>query len=720
MEQEAVPAQPPTAEEKKKEEEEEEKRKKKKAEQLIPSFEELEKSLVGEFGKRKEPPSSSRDEPAAAAANDDVGVVLKGDEDTSEGYIVDSDDAPDLRALKDQTSLMLTRNVMDSLSRGDKTDRLLHESRRVLSQRVRSVRVDIVDQMIHILDHFPLFNIAVRKLWQSICPNGMDMYTEWGPLMSKPTQWFQDFVVNRVWVEELQNAYYSLIVVGYYAVTYSPSPENPEMLTPHVLDPQQYRVWWTIDQNGRRYWRITPRNLPVSLLNKEFITKSEFESAYHQKEDGGTEGIKGEGNTNSNARVRKGIDLATGVKNAPYAQSASYWQVAGNNQFEAVDFYVDPRGVPTDDGRIRSRAMNCLESIIQISNMHNSTLRLLDQLSNMPLVTQCVTPNFVTDVVRGMTGTGPVSASTVPRGGPTPSAPQDVMSIPMAEDSLALPLFRYSAASAASAYISREIRESTIDRAAARAAVMPIKMFDELSDVVYWGTHRHPWMDSHIALPPGTQMAAFRVPDVQKSLADLRQWLTASICNALEVPPELVLGSHIIRVSTSAITQEALGASVLHWRKDLCTQAEMMYWRIYGAVTLVPYVRIFEDVNIEITEEFIRDFVMDMAVRFSFRNQPISATDSVKLYKDGVITRSAMMKRLSEVYGFEFRDFVLEDPPLPQQQQPNDHKRGHSSSKGGGFGDGGDTEGFGKQPTKKKKDGLEETSKAETGFLNQS
>jgi hypothetical protein len=708
MEQEVIPSQVPELE--KKTDEEEEKRRKKK---MLPSFGDLQESLAGELGKRKDP----------IDGEDTGGVVMKSDDETGEGYIVDSEDAPELRAVKDYTSLLMMRNVMDSMSRGDKTDRLLHESKRVLSQRIRSVRVELVDQIIHILDHFPLFNIAVRKLWQSICPNGMDMYIEWGPFMSKPTQWFQDFVVNRVWVEELQNAYYSLIVVGYFAVTYSPSPENPEMLTPHVLDPQQYRVWWTIDQNGRRYWRITPRNLPVSLLNKDFITRTDFDAAYHRKED---ENGKRSSSTNSTAHVRRGIDLATGIKNAQYAQSASYWQVAGNNQFEAIDFYVDPRGVPTDDGRIRSRAMNCLESIIQISNMHNSTLRLLDQLANMPLVTQCVTPNFVTDVVRGMTGTGPVSASTVPRtyggggGGPAPSAQQDVLTIPMAEDSLALPLFRYSAAASASAYVSREIRESSIDRAAARAAVMPIKMFDELSDTVYYGTHTHPWMTNHIALPPGVQATSLQVPDVQKALADLRQWLTASICNALEVPPELVLGSHIIRVSTSAITQEALAASVMHWRNDLCTHAEIMYWRIYGAVTMVPYVRIFEEANIEITEEFIKDLVMDMAVKFSFRNAPISATDAVALFKDHIITRTAMMKILSERYGMEFKDFELDDG-LPQQQQqqqpppqkPGDHKQSKSSS--GGM-DGGE---LGDNPAKKKKEaGLEEPSKAETGFLN--
>jgi hypothetical protein len=546
----------------------------------------------------------------------------------------------------DKTSYGLFRNAMDSLGRASKVHKMVAQSRPVLLNQVFQVNRAALDEHMDELDHNPLFDIAVRKMWTSVCPDCIDTLLVEGADERRPTKWFSDFVVNTVWADELRKAMRSLIAVGYYAVTYSPDVDQGGALSPVVLDPREYILMWTIDQSGRRYPWIAPRNLPISPMCRRFPGAS------------------------VTTHPRYGFDLVSCADAPPCGPSG--WWPSGDARFEAADVYVETW--PSDRGEIRSRARSCMTELVALEQMNLDLVMQSHQRSNVPLVTQFDSIDFSNRVTYGMgEGRVPAAAYGDPRAGlaaaaamgPAAMYQQRIQDpVERAEDAIGMQVWEHAARTSAATKVSQQTSTEVVREASAAAQVTPLRVFDPRRGRIVRGKALQPWERSHLPLPPGCRLAPMQIPDVPKITIEHMDALTATIFAALGCPPELVLGMgrSNARVATSMLTQESLKAAVRSWRTTLARRAELMFWRIFGDSVVQHLAMIADEEGIVVTPERADATAMDMSVTFTFRADRMDAKTALDLYAHEILERKELVSVLMQTYGLPETAFVKFDP----------------------------------------------------------
>lgn len=546
-----------------------------------------------------------------------------------------------------KTSFALMRDAMDSLGRSSKASELIHNSIPQLGAISHRVDIARLDQHLKELEHSPLFGIGTRGLWQSVCPSGIDMLVRTDSFIRRPTPWFDTYVINTIWANELRMAMWSIMAVGYYAVTYSPSPDHPDMLMPHVLSPHEYTLWWTVDQHGNKYPRVTPRGLPLSPYNNP-----DYVNPYTATDD--TPPLP---SMEAQRQPHYNLDLVSARNNPHCAKIATGMWRMPTSQFEAVDVYVD--SWPSDDGELRSRSRSCIAAIVRLDQLQTDMLMLANLRANVPIVTQSQTSEFSNRFSWGTNGDGRISASTFTNsgslGGGVPGGQGGLPILPTrdrAEDVLGLQMYEHSARAAAAAQVSQTITAEVAQRASALSVVPQLRTFDPKQNIIVTGDAPHAWRNgAFINLPPGVAIVPMPVPDIPKALVDEREWLIATICTALEIPPEMVLGTSAAHIATSALSQASIRASVEHWRNLLARRAEMMYWRLFGEATLQPVFEMAARSGVIVTRELAHSTVMDLSVSFSFRTEILTPAIALELYNAGILTREEMISKFMSVYG---------------------------------------------------------------------
>jgi len=545
----------------------------------------------------------------------------------------------------------LITNVLETMGRSSRPGRVAPLSHVVLLEKARRIDLGKLDEHLKELDQTPLFGIAKRKLWNSVCPATMDVLLKRGPLLQRPTSYFSEHIINKRWLPQLREAMWSIMAVGYFAVTYSKSPDCGDILLPTVLQPQDYILWWTVDQHGTKHPQISPRGLPVSPLNNV--------GAFDQKPAAGQLPVSSESFTASapTDRKRYGIDIASSVRLGPLADSVGYWQIP-NAQFEAADVFVE--SWPSDSGEIRSRSRECLREITYLNQIILDMTLLNNARSNVPMVTQFVNPDGFAARIGYGTGDGRIPAATFASaapysGRPTASGPIGVpppITPERAEEALGVQLFEYGARSGAANSLNRKLAKAAVDEASSSSRFPPLRIFDPDKGSIVKGVAPHSWRNAHIQLPPGCTLGAWQPPDISKVLVDQRDYLTSIISNSLECPPELILGSSSRNATaTTTLEQERIRSSIRYWRTLICNYAETLYWRIFGDVTVLPVFALAARSGIVITPERAHATILDISVQFSFRAEQMASSMAVELYERGLINRGYVQQVFMSTYG---------------------------------------------------------------------
>jgi hypothetical protein len=568
-----------------------------------------------------------------------------------------------------ETSFALLRDAMDSFGRSSKATRIIQESVPQVGTVVHHVDTGRMDQHLQELEHSAIFQIATRSLWQSVCPAGIDMVVQGGDYIREPTKWFSDYIINTIWADELRMMMWSIMAVGFYAVTYSPSPEHPGILVPHVLHPREYTLWWAVDQHGQRYPRVVPRGLPLSPYNSH----SPFARAPNGPAEGdGAPVSKHSGLGPESNNTQRPHNLAMDVVSQDRAPSIPHriWQIP-QTQFEAADVYVE--SWPTDEGEIRSRARSCIKEIVQLAQLQTDLSLLTNLRANMPVITQTLQPGaFMNRAVLGQPESR-ISASTFGASG-SGLISGGLPVIPMqtqAEDMVGLHMFEYSARAASAAQVSQTLSSEVAQQASALATVPPLRTFDSTRNMIVTGTAPHAYRAGQfINLPPGVSIVPLPIADVPKTVIEERNCYISLICIALEVSPELILGTSSAHLSTSAITQMSTRASVLEWRKLLERRATMLYWRLFGEATLQPVFEMAVRSGVVVTPELAERTVMDFTVTFTFRSEMMTAAIAYEMYNSGVTTRQELVSQLMRIYGLPIGSF--QSPSADPTRGPQD------------------------------------------------
>ena len=145
--------------------------------------------------------------------------------------------------------------------------------------------------------------------------------------------------------------------------------------------------------------------------------------------------------------------------------------------------------------------------------------------------------------------------------------------------------------------------------------------------------------------------------------------LSATIFATLGCPAELVLGvgGSSAHVATSTVTQESLRAAVKSWRTLLARRAEIMYWRIHGDDTIKYLADMADDLGIKLTPIGARMTMMDLTVKFTFRDKKLDVPTAMMLCQSGYITRREFITVLMDTFGLSESAFVQEQPISDQK-----------------------------------------------------
>jgi hypothetical protein len=559
--------------------------------------------------------------------------------------------------LRMRDSFSLMASALRSVGRESMRGIALRKSQAVLLDKVWKVNMDHVETHMKILDNSAIYGIAKRKTWDSICPDSLDALLRRGPDLYRPTQWFSEHVINKDWIPMLRDFKWSIMAVGYAAVSYSVSPDTQDILVPIVLDPREYEFLWTVDQHGRRYPQIRPLGLPISPLNRNATGVS------------GTEAEKSDASGRSLSSMITTTTIAASTT-TPGAGSEgirnSYFAMAGP-RFEYAEVFVD--SWPTTDGEFHSSSRECLHELLMIDQINVDILLQNNARANVPLVVQHLNPDSFVSRLGFGTGDGRVPAMSVPPTAPyaaaalrptmAPIGGHDMITRDSAEAALGIQLFDYGARTSAVENVTRTNAKGAVDNAIATMKLPPLTLFDRQSGEVLRGMGPHAWVNAHIYLPTGCSLGTLQLPDIQKTIIIHRDSLMSVVCNSLGLPPELLIGSggNSARVSTSVMEQERMRAAVRYWRSRMQNYAEELYWRVFGEVTLAPLFMLAAYSGRVITSDVAEDTVKDTTIKFRFRGEQLLPAEAVEYYERGIIVRGQMEQIFMNTYGLPAEAF---------------------------------------------------------------
>jgi hypothetical protein len=521
-------------------------------------------------------------------------------------------------------SRFLLRDELDNLGGGTRmggtlapTSRPENGTRIVLSDRVYRVRQATVNDVATTVQNNSVYAFGVRKIWTSMCPDGIDVTFKLRAGRLRPPAWFTNTIVNGIWREEALRLYESLSLVGYAVVTYGLRTDVDE-ICPHVVDPADYKLEWRVDQNGVRYYTARPLASRIPLSPE----------------------ISGETDT----------------------------------MFEAADVFVDRD--PKPDGDIRSPARKCLGDVVFYEQMLKDYQVLDHGRANAPLVVEnpSAWEGRVPPWAPGGHGLGAYTALQRKAGGGATT--EDAV-----RSSIETSMAQYASAAAHSAATSKRAVTTAIADATMKARLTSIREVDESTGTVDSVTPDAMWQRAVITLPAGAHIGDLHVPDPPKDFGMLMRQMQALICTTLGVPPELLSGGGTGKstVASSTTSHEHLRSTVLAWRNQIERILTKIYWRIYGEFHITNLAAAAAAEGVRLTPDDAVEAVRSLSIEFRFRANKLDYDNAKTMFDHGVITGEALARVAIDEYGLDPIDVRVPERPSMGQPQASTSSSGNGS-----------------------------------------
>jgi hypothetical protein len=493
----------------------------------------------------------------------------------------------------------------------------------------------MVRHTMQILREDILWNTCMRNLWNSVCPDDIDMIVSIGTRRRKPLQWFSCRYINGLWKDALHKMMLSLQAVGYCCVVYAPDPANREIVVPTVLEPEDYTLWWATDRYGTvTYYADLTLNIP---------------------------GARGEGAPGTS---RTEISGGTLVRS----------NVPGESEHIPSDVFVMAGHEPNKDGLCSIGAV-ALEKIYQLNQLNDNIVRKIESSSVVSLVTQAGggwrdSEAIATSAYKNAISSRPLAYPAGPYGMVHDAVDEAGIEFPIkppaqsqrstAENTLGLQLFGIGAVRGAQQAADEQLNQQARDTARRRAVLHTYVKYDRHLRQSHLVNVPMLFDNAPYDLPSGRALADVHLPTVEKSEIEHRNHLTAMIMLDFETAPETVLGTSSARVSTATAIQEMIRASVLHWRSTLENYATEMWWRAFGDVTLATVVEAAWRSGMVVEPRSVRDTLYDTAVEFTIRDSRITLTQAVALNQDLYVTRGTVGDILMRSLGLRPENLLSE------------------------------------------------------------
>lgn len=485
---------------------------------------------------------------------------------------------------------------------------------------------------------------AVRRLWTAICPNQIDIILKQDGIIYRPSDEFSE-LINYTWGTQMQKALRSIMIVGYYLVTFcavnkdddDDDDENERhngkstYLVPNVVDPVHYRLWWEYDYNGRRKYGATPIGLPIN-------------------------------HNDSNVE-------------SPIAEFENY----------KIFIYDEP----TDDGQITSRTRCALTDIMYINQIISDWMIGLNQRANNPIVIQGIGRSEVPSG-RVATGLGPGGSAVDNQAAVAIRMSQGLdsrlppsLSRNAAQADISLNLMRYSASQYAQNRITSDQLEKQIQMLNDRASLTTSRLFDDKRGVMTTGAALLPWQRGlTLKIPQHLQLAhQLDAPEPPKSMPNVVNLLIGLIASELGVPQETILQAvgKDTSVRSNEISNTDFMRSARWWQNNFSRNMTKMYWRIYGIDHIdtvdfnIPVSKMSKTKTIgnsKINRKRVKQ-PANISIKFSFRNGVMTSAIAEKYYNSHVLNYSALTETLTTEYGIS-KEMINTEGPIESMRRQNE------------------------------------------------
>jgi hypothetical protein len=475
-----------------------------------------------------------------------------------------------------------------------------------------------------------IFRFLLDKLWESICPQGVDLaYSVSGnPLTPR------EFVIEKVngrWLDVLVSSVKSTLTVGYAVITYGPDANGElneitklPMITPTCLEPDQYTLEWVLDANGQR--RYVPR--PIGHL-----------------------------------------------------QTACNTDENGQAAFDDYDVFVYFE--PTSHGRPQSKAFAALDMMLMVQQLLMEYRIAAHSRNNQPFVVQ----SREGSAMRGGMPTGeprhPAFSATTARPDPeTGFMPSPTIAMWNGQRALNAETFAAGMRRTQLSMVQQRLVEGALMKTSEEADMTTFEIGDSETGNVTSVSPAQMWQRIVLALPANSEMARVTPPELPVEFISTLRMCISIVCSIFSIPAELILGSVGGGAHVTAVTlaQDQLRTAVLTWRRRLDTMLTRMYWKIFGFEHVMLVADAAGRAYFELTEEDANEVLMNRRVDFSFRTNMLDQAAARSLWKDGVLKPDAYARYTMKEYGLPRADVAVSEPTSDPRSQTAPSKNGRPNT----------------------------------------
>lgn len=522
----------------------------------------------------------------------------------------------------------------------------IYDSSKILYSHLKWIDYDKMEKIYKEAIRNKFIDSAIRKLWTAICPSYIDIILKQDGIMYQPSERFSD-TINSIWSMQMQKALRSIMIVGYYLVTFCSKTKSGNTV-PNVVDPIHYRLWWEYDYNGRRKYGAIPLGLPID--------------------------------PDRDSTVETGHNLGYNV-------------YASMPEFDDYKLFVYDE--PTDDGQITSRTRCVLTDITCVQQIINDWMIGLNQRTNNPIVIQSVS-HHESPSGRAATGLGPggmavdnqaAVAIRMSQGLDTRLPPS--LSRNVAEADISLNLMRYSASQYAQNRITNDQLGKQVQMFNDTASLAPSRLFDDRRGVMTTGAAMLPWQRGlTLKVPPHLEIAKqLDTPEPPRSMPNVVNLLISLISSELGVPQETIL--QVIekdpKMKTADLNNADFERSVKWWRNNFSHDMTKLYWRIYGedhvdqpVFDILP-AKTAKKATINGRSKKKYKQPHDVSIMFSFRLGKLTSAIAEKYYSMNILKYSAVIETLSTEYGIP-REMINSVGPNETQSLVDDQRKMRSTN----------------------------------------
>jgi hypothetical protein len=437
------------------------------------------------------------------------------------------------------------------------------------------------------------------KLWESICPQGIDLVYRVAETPLSPDDAVLE-EINDVWAPQVCALFQSMVSVGYGTMIYGKKDEEDAIMTPRTLGPDEYSLQFSVDRNGVRRYVPRPRDtLAVLCLVDE----------------------------------------------------------TGMPAFENYDVFFWKE--PTHDGMWRSKSLTAYPYLIMLDQLMLDFRLITHERINTPLVVQQRESPYGATRKYGseprVNPTGRAAEFGAPR--------QDENLNPAAaRQALGMYTFTMNAITAADSKLRQTMTQQTVARANESTAVMGFEYGDPETGLTHSVAPDLMRQRSFFALPTNSEVATAQQPDLPIEYAKNLLMTISFISSTFGLPPEVILGAATGRNASSALSQEQLRVTVLKWRYELQKCMRRMYWKIFGDSHSFLLADAAGKNKVVLSSRDANDAkARRTKLEFSFRSDPLDPEKARGLWKEGMLRRPGYGNFVMGEYGISKTDLVLDE-----------------------------------------------------------